>query len=169
MPCLHRSTRTQVIRLSFVLPPPGEGAVLPRLLTLACLLIDLVGSYRLSPGEQGRGPGLSTFNLLHEPCGLLAVAKALGCWPSPTPLAKLCMPSPGPHPRTLPSAEQQKRATDARSKREAAARASEQASRLTRVHACQSASVVLPHACCRLDGTLPSGRLVQADRSSRRR
>lgn len=91
MPCLHRSTRTQVIRLSFVLPPPGEGAVLPRLLTLACLLIDLVGSYRLSPGEQGGGPGLSTFNLLHEPCGLLAVVKALGC---------VRMPSPGPHPHT---------------------------------------------------------------------
>lgn len=61
----------QVIRLSFVLPPAGEGTILPRLLTLACLLIDLMGSYRLSP-------------------------------------------------------EQQKRATDARAKREAAARASEQ-------------------------------------------
>jgi hypothetical protein len=42
----------QVIRQSFVLPPAGERTVLPRLLTLACLLIDLMGSYRLSPGEQ---------------------------------------------------------------------------------------------------------------------
>ncbi|KAI7840816.1 hypothetical protein COHA_005462 [Chlorella ohadii] len=50
----------QVIRLSFVLPPPGEGTVLPRLLTLACLLVDLMGSYRLSPEQQKRAADART-------------------------------------------------------------------------------------------------------------
>ena len=57
-PCLVPSPRAltlarpQVIRLSFVLPPPGEGATLARLLTLACLLVDVMGSYKLAPGGQ---------------------------------------------------------------------------------------------------------------------
>lgn len=40
----------QVIRLAFTLPPPGDTETLDRFLNLACLLTDLVGSYKLGPG-----------------------------------------------------------------------------------------------------------------------
>lgn len=43
----------QVIRLAFALPAAGDIASLDAFLSLACLVTDLVGSYRLSPGGFG--------------------------------------------------------------------------------------------------------------------
>lgn len=40
----------QVVRLSFALPPRGDAATLDRFLVLVLLLVDLLGSYKLSPG-----------------------------------------------------------------------------------------------------------------------
>jgi len=99
-----------------VLPPPGEGTVLPRLLTLACLLVDLMGSYRLSPGENA-------WHLLrlHLDSAELPSGTARAAHWSQTTMCLACA--------NLCCAEQQKRAADARTKLEAAARAGEQVSR----------------------------------------
>lgn len=44
----------QVVRLSFALPPRGDAATLDRFLVLVLLLVDLLGSYKLSPEQEKR-------------------------------------------------------------------------------------------------------------------
>ena len=80
-PSLPHCHHAQVIRLSFVLPPAGEGTVLPRLLTLACLLIDLMGSYRLNPGERLRCATMVERLVAAARCGAFrsAAARAKHC------------------------------------------------------------------------------------------
>ena len=76
------------MRLSFALPPAGDTATLDKFLVLTMLLVDLLGSYKPSPGEW---PGWLTWH-----CLAAVVSTFLGLTvPVPCPLAhpRLCIPS----------------------------------------------------------------------------
>ena len=137
------------MRLSFALPPAGDTATLDKFLVLTMLLVDLLGSYKPSPGEWLgwlAGGGLAGW-LAGWPGGrVTAVARCSVALlaglvhstyrgltvPAPRPFAPPSLPLP-PALALQSAAEQLKRAAEARQKREAVARAGEADERQRRV------------------------------------